>query len=50
MDRGPLGKLTPQKMITAKVPLDKVVEDGFETLVKDRDRHCKVVVDVQGTG
>ena len=34
-------------MITAKVKLDEVVEHGFKTLLGDRDKHCKILVDVQ---
>jgi threonine dehydrogenase-like Zn-dependent dehydrogenase len=47
MDRVPLGKLTPQKMITGKFPLDKA-EEAFKTLLEDRDHHCKVLVEVHG--
>ncbi|GAD93333.1 alcohol dehydrogenase [Paecilomyces variotii No. 5] len=42
------GQLKPEKMITAKVKLDEVDEKGFQALLKDRDHHCKIVVDVQG--
>lgn len=44
------GRLQPRSMITAKVPLEKVRVDGFQALLKDRDEHCKVIVDVQGQG
>ncbi|RAL17008.1 uncharacterized protein BO97DRAFT_382208 [Aspergillus homomorphus CBS 101889] len=41
------GQLTPEKMITAKIKLDEVVEKGFDALVHHRDAHCKILVDVQ---
>ncbi|PYI23724.1 GroES-like protein [Aspergillus japonicus CBS 114.51] len=41
------GQLSPEKMITAKIGLDDVVEKGFEELVNHRDAHCKILVDVQ---
>lgn len=41
------GQLRPERMITAKIKLDDVVEHGFETLIKDCAEHCKIVVDVQ---
>jgi len=34
-------------MITSRITLDEVVEKGFEALLKHRDQHCKIVVDVQ---
>ncbi|PYH49503.1 uncharacterized protein BP01DRAFT_420446 [Aspergillus saccharolyticus JOP 1030-1] len=42
------GQLKPEKMVTAKVKLNDVVEKGFEELVRHRDKHCKILVDVQG--
>ncbi|OJJ44979.1 hypothetical protein ASPZODRAFT_17889 [Penicilliopsis zonata CBS 506.65] len=41
------GQLKPEKMITNKIKLDDVVEKGFEALVEHKDRHCKILVDVQ---
>lgn len=26
--------------------MDKVVEEGFQTLIKDKDNHVKILVDV----
>ncbi|KAJ9263801.1 hypothetical protein DTO195F2_2718 [Paecilomyces variotii] len=42
------GQLKPDKMITGKVKLDEVDEKAFQALIKDRDGHCKILVDVQG--
>ncbi|PYH35212.1 uncharacterized protein BO87DRAFT_306677 [Aspergillus neoniger CBS 115656] len=41
------GQLKPEKMVTSKIKLDEVVENGFQALVDDRDSHCKILVDVQ---
>lgn len=30
-------------MITARVPLDDLVEKGFEALVKHKDQHSKII-------
>ena len=31
-------------MITARVPLEDLVEKGFEALVKHKDEHSKIIV------
>ncbi|KAJ5712506.1 hypothetical protein N7493_008974 [Penicillium malachiteum] len=41
------GHLTPENMITAKIPLDQVVAGGFKALLEHRHQHCKILVDVQ---
>lgn len=41
------GQLQPEKMITSKVRLRDVIDQGFEALLNHRDEHCKVIVDVQ---
>ncbi|KNG89589.1 putative alcohol dehydrogenase [Aspergillus nomiae NRRL 13137] len=41
------GQLQPEKMITSKIKLNETVEKGFETLVNDREDHCKILIDVQ---
>ncbi|PLB55880.1 GroES-like protein [Aspergillus steynii IBT 23096] len=43
------GQLNPREMITSKIRLEDVVEKGFKALVEDRDRHCKILVDVQAS-
>ncbi|EXL69657.1 hypothetical protein FOPG_14383 [Fusarium oxysporum f. sp. conglutinans race 2 54008] len=40
------GKITPQGMITKVIKMDKVVEEGFQTLINDKDNHVKILVDV----
>ncbi|KAJ5521055.1 hypothetical protein N7463_001508 [Penicillium fimorum] len=36
----------PEIMITAKVPLQDAIKDGFEELLASKDRHCKVLIQV----
>ncbi|KAL1297207.1 hypothetical protein AAFC00_004777 [Neodothiora populina] len=42
------GKLKPQRMITSKIPMDALVEKGILALVKEKDKHVKILVDVKG--
>ncbi|KAL5338322.1 chaperonin 10-like protein [Aspergillus crustosus] len=41
------GQLKPEGMISDKIGLGDVVEKGFKTLLEDRDKHCKILVDPQ---
>ncbi|KAE8142428.1 chaperonin 10-like protein [Aspergillus pseudotamarii] len=41
------GQLKPEKMVTSKIRLNETVERGFQTLVNDREDHCKILIDVQ---
>lgn len=36
--------MKPEKMITKKVELKDVIEDGFLTLLADKDNHVKVLI------
>lgn len=38
--------MKPEGMITKKIPMDKVADQGFETLVEDKDSHVKILVDM----
>ncbi|CAG8938056.1 unnamed protein product [Penicillium salamii] len=38
------GKLDAEQMITSIVPLSKVVEEGFEELVHNREAHIKILI------
>lgn len=40
------GRMKPGAMITKKVPMDKVVEEGFKTLIEDKDNHVKILIDM----
>ncbi|KAJ4990835.1 hypothetical protein SVAN01_03624 [Stagonosporopsis vannaccii] len=44
------GKLTPGKMITGKIQLEDLVEGGIMALVKDKERHVKILVEMGGEG
>ena len=41
------GRLKPAKMITSKIQLDNVVEDGIRALIRDKDQHVKILVDMK---
>jgi threonine dehydrogenase-like Zn-dependent dehydrogenase len=40
------GRLRPGSMITRKISIDRVVEDGFNALINEKDKHVKVMVDL----
>lgn len=40
------GRMTPEAMITKKVPMNKVVDEGFKTLIEDKDNHVKILIDM----
>lgn len=40
------GRMKPEGMITKTIALDKVVEEGFRTLIEDKENHVKILVDV----
>ncbi|KAI9043844.1 GroES-like protein [Aspergillus affinis] len=41
------GQLDPRGMITSKISLEEAVEKGFKVLVDERDRHCKILVNLR---
>ena len=40
------GALQPDKMITKKIKMDEVVEEGFRALTKEKDKQVKILIDV----
>ncbi|KAI1125998.1 dehydrogenase [Nemania abortiva] len=40
------GRLRPEAMVTRKISIDRVPEDGFEVLINDKDTHVKLLVDL----
>jgi hypothetical protein len=38
--------MSPGDMITSKIPLERVVEDGIKELIKNKERHVKVLVEI----
>ncbi|RMZ82898.1 hypothetical protein DV737_g1932, partial [Chaetothyriales sp. CBS 132003] len=40
------GTLEPANMITRRITVDRVVEDGFTSLIKEKDKHVKILVDM----
>ncbi|KAI0403172.1 GroES-like protein [Xylaria palmicola] len=43
------GRLTPESMITRKIPIDRVVEDGIDALINEKHKHIKIVVDLSAS-
>lgn len=42
-----LGTLQPANMITRKIKLEDLVEQGILALTTDKDNHVKILVDIQ---
>ncbi|KAF2259282.1 GroES-like protein [Lojkania enalia] len=42
------GSLNPEKMITSRIKLKNLVEDGIHALIKDKETHVKILVEVGG--
>jgi hypothetical protein len=40
------GKMVPGDMITSKISLENVVEDGIKELIKNKEKHVKVLVEI----
>ncbi|KAI1360309.1 dehydrogenase [Xylaria arbuscula] len=43
------GHLKPESMITSKIPLERVIEDGFEAPMNRKEEHIKVLVGLSAT-
>lgn len=41
------GRLKPESMITRKISIDHVPEEGFEVLINEKDKHVKLLVDLK---
>lgn len=40
------GKIKPLPMITSKIPMNEVVDNGFKALIYDKESHVKILVDI----
>lgn len=40
------GSIKPERMITKKIRLENIVEDGVKTLIRDKDSQVKILVDI----
>lgn len=40
------GAIQPNGMITRKIKLENLVEDGIKTLIHDKNNHVKILVDI----
>ncbi|KAG9256232.1 chaperonin 10-like protein [Emericellopsis atlantica] len=43
------GKMEPSGMITKTIKLGEIVDEGFMSLVNDKDNHVKILVDVEAS-
>ena len=41
------GTLKPEPMITSKIPMDHLVQEGYTRLIEEKDKHVKILVDVK---
>jgi len=41
------GKIKPAGMITGKIQMDRIVKDGYWALIKEKDKHVKILVDLK---
>lgn len=42
------GRISPERLITKRINLDEVVEEGFNALIKDKDNQVKIMVKIAG--
>ena len=41
------GDLKPEAMITKRIKLDDLVNEGIKTLINDKENHVKILVDLK---
>lgn len=41
------GSIKPRQMITSKIKMDRLVDDGYWALIKEKNEHVKILVDVK---
>lgn len=41
------GAMKPEKMITSKIKINRIAEDGFKPLIEEKDKHVKILVDLE---
>lgn len=41
-----LGSINPKKMITRKIQLENIVEDGFKALINHKDEYVKILIEI----
>ena len=40
-----LGQIKPDSMVTKKIQMHEVEEEGFKTLIQDKDNHVKILIE-----
>ena len=43
------GKIKPAPMITGKIRMERLVDDGYWALIREKDKNIKILVDVQAS-
>lgn len=43
------GKLKPEAMITGKIKMQNLVEEGYMPLINEKDKHVKILVDIKSS-
>ncbi len=41
------GRIVPAEMITKMIRFDRVVEDGFDALINDKENQIKIMIDME---
>ena len=41
------GEIKPENMITSRIEMSRLVDDGYWALIKEKDKHVKILVDVK---
>lgn len=50
IDDSASGRLKPQSMVTKKIKMDEVEEQGFKALINDKDNQVKILIEVHPSG
>lgn len=41
--------MNPVGMITKSITMNEIIDEGFETLINDKDSHVKILVDIDAS-
>ena len=44
-----IGAMSPGGMITKKIKMDEVAEEGFKALIEDKDNQVKILIDIEAS-
>ena len=43
------GSLKPDAMITGKIKMQNLIEEGYMPLINEKDKHVKILVDIKAS-